>query len=147
MAAVRLSAITMAAENRTRKKHCISVRCPLCLNGLFIFILLHAKGAQIVRLFLDESNTSVLTFAASGAEIYAFAFLINGLNIIFSGYFTAIGKPAVAAIISGSKGILFVAVAIRAAAKNFRHYRHMAEHSAGRGADTAVIHDITLPSF
>lgn len=81
-------------------------------TGLLIFILLHAKGAQIVRLFLDESNTSVLTFAASGAEIYAFAFLINGLNIIFSGYFTAIGKPTVAAIISGSKGILFVAVAI-----------------------------------
>lgn len=82
------------------------------LTGFLIFALIHTKGAQIVGLFLDESNASVLSLAASGAEIYAFAFLLNGLNTIFSGYFTAIGKPAPAAVISGSKGILFVGAAI-----------------------------------
>lgn len=82
------------------------------LIGVIIFILISLYNRQMIGLFLDAGSGEVLDFAAFGARLYAFAFLVNGLNIVISGYFTAIGKPKSAALIAVSKGIIWVAAGV-----------------------------------
>lgn len=59
-----------------------------------------------------STNIEVINLASSGAKIYAFAFLINGFNIVTSGYFTAIGNAKASIIVSGSRGLVFIVVGI-----------------------------------
>lgn len=80
--------------------------------GLSIFIAIFFFSKEVLSLFFSEENQEVLTFAVYGAKLYAFAFLFNGLNIVISGYFTAIGSPKKALVISLSKGIVFIALGI-----------------------------------
>lgn len=80
--------------------------------GVGIFLIIFAFCQEVIGLFLNEGNESVLAFAVSGAKLYAFAFLVNGFNMIASGYFTAIGHPNQAVFIALSKGILWIAVGI-----------------------------------
>lgn len=80
--------------------------------GVGVFIAMSVFSKAVISLFLDAGNETVLIFAVYGAKLYSFAFLVNGLNIVASGYFTAIGKPKSAALIALNKGILWVAVGI-----------------------------------
>lgn len=57
-------------------------------------------------------NERVIAFAVYGAHLYAMVFLVNGLNIIVSGYFTAICRPQSSVLIALSKGIVWIGVGI-----------------------------------
>lgn len=80
--------------------------------GAGIFALLFFFAKEIILLFLDANNANVLNFAVYGARLYAMAFILSGLNIVASGYFTAVCRPKNAAAIAVSKGILWVGVCL-----------------------------------
>ncbi len=79
--------------------------------SIVLFLALYIFGENLVSLFINDS-AEVLAFASVGAKIYAFAFLVNGINIIISGYFTAIGDAKSSIIIAINKGLIFVVIGI-----------------------------------
>ena len=80
--------------------------------GVGFFIAIFTFSKDVIALFLNEGNEQALTFAVEGAKLYAFAFLVNGLNIVVAGYFTGIGSPKKAMLIALSKGIVWIVVGI-----------------------------------
>jgi len=80
--------------------------------GLGFFIAIFVFSNEVIALFLNDGHEKVLTFAVYGAKVYAFAFLVNGLNIVAAGYFTAIGTPKQAVLIAVSKGIVWITAGI-----------------------------------
>lgn len=79
--------------------------------GSIIFIIIIFFKESLVGLFVNN-NKEVFDLAINGARIYAVAFLINGLNVIYSGYFTSIGKALASIIIAASRGILFIIIGV-----------------------------------
>jgi Na+-driven multidrug efflux pump len=51
--------------------------------------------------------------AVVGSKLYAFAFFFSGINIMNSGYFTAIGRAGTSIIISASRGIVLVLLGVK----------------------------------
>lgn len=80
--------------------------------GITIFFAIFSFGSNLIYIFLNVENSEILNFAVTGAKIYAFAFLISGLNIIASGFFTAIGSPGKSAIIALNKGLIWISIGI-----------------------------------
>jgi Na+-driven multidrug efflux pump len=80
--------------------------------GVGFFAVISIFAREIIAIFLDVNSEHILNFAVYGAQLYAFAFLVNGFNIVASGYFTAISKPKSSALIALSKGILWIGVGI-----------------------------------
>lgn len=80
--------------------------------GITIFFAIFSFGSNLIYIFLNIENSEILNFAVTGAKIYAFAFLISGLNIIASGFFTAIGSPGKSAIIALNKGLIWISIGI-----------------------------------
>jgi putative MATE family efflux protein len=78
--------------------------------GLFSVISIFAR--EIIEIFLDANHEQALIFAVYGAKLYTFAFLVNGLNIVASGYFTAICKPQSSVLIALSKGIVWIGIGL-----------------------------------
>ena len=83
----------------------------LLVIGSAIFIILFFFGENIVKIFVGNDKV-ILELAAVGAKIYAFAFLVNGFNIVNSGYFTYIDKPKESAIVAAARGLIFIGVGI-----------------------------------
>lgn len=79
--------------------------------GVVLFVILFLFGKNLVSMFAS-GNKEVLELAVSGSKIYAFAFFINGFNIVYSGYFTAIGDAKSSIIIAGNRGIVFIVLGI-----------------------------------
>lgn len=77
--------------------------------GIIIFVTLLFFGKNLVMIFI-KGNPDILNLAAHGAKLYAFAFLINGFNIINSGYFTAIGKAKESVIVAACRGLVFIII-------------------------------------
>ncbi|WP_378955110.1 MATE family efflux transporter [Pelosinus sp. sgz500959] len=80
--------------------------------GVGIFIIISNFSREIIMIFFDANNDRVLNFAVYGAKIYAFAFLVSGLNIVASGYFTAICDPKSSALIAISKGMVGIGICL-----------------------------------
>lgn len=80
--------------------------------GVGIFAVISIFAREIIGIFLDANHAQALNFAVYGARLYAFAFLVNGLNIVASGYFTAICNPKNAVLIALSKGIVWIGIGI-----------------------------------
>ncbi len=79
--------------------------------GIMLFIIIFVFGKILVSMFAG-SNKDVLELAVNGSKIYAFAFFMNGFNIVSSGYFTAIGDAKASIIIAASRGIVFIILGI-----------------------------------
>lgn len=79
--------------------------------GIIIFITLFFFGKNLVTIFI-KNNPDILSLATNGAKIYAFAFFMNGFNIINSGYFTAIGRAKESVIVAASRGLVFIIIGI-----------------------------------
>jgi Na+-driven multidrug efflux pump len=65
-----------------------------------------------VGIFFASEDAEVIKIAAYGAMIYSFTFPVQGLNILASGYFTAIGNAKLSIIISLLKGLVFIALGL-----------------------------------
>lgn len=79
--------------------------------GIFIFVLLFFFGENLVNLFVSGED-EVVRLAVDGAKIYSLAFFMNGFNIVYSGFFTAIGDAKSSVIVASGRGILFVPLGI-----------------------------------
>jgi putative MATE family efflux protein len=101
------------ANNWTRIKQVLSLALRSNFTiGVFIFLILFFFGENVIALFFTSDEVEVLDIATKGTAIYAFAFLINGLNILASSYFTAIGNAKLSIIISLLRGLIFVGIGI-----------------------------------
>ena len=80
--------------------------------GIGLFLLFIFFGKAIISLFLSGDEAEVIRVTTAGASIYAFAFLLNGLNILASSYFTAIAKAGLSVVISLCRGLIFVAAGL-----------------------------------
>ena len=80
--------------------------------GMGIFVFIYSFSDRLIAIFLDENNTKVMNFAVAGAQIYAYAFLLSGLNALVSAYFTATGRPGKSGLIAINKGIIWVAIGV-----------------------------------
>lgn len=79
---------------------------------LIVFLSLYFKGAWFITFFINENDPLVINLAINGIQIYALAFLTNGINSLITGYYTSIGNAKIATILSLFKGIVFVGVGI-----------------------------------
>lgn len=97
--------------DRVRAALGVAFRTNLVL-GVLLFCMLFFGGKSIVSLFFRSGDSEVLRIAIVGTSIYAFAFLMNGLNILASSYFTAMGNAQISIIISLLRGLVFVGIGI-----------------------------------
>ena len=79
--------------------------------GCMLFATLLLGGERLAGMFAN-GNTEVIEIATAGSRIYAFAFLVNSFNIIYSVYFTAIGGAKESALIALSRGIVWIVIGI-----------------------------------
>lgn len=77
------------------------------VTGAVIFAVFNIFTGQLIGIFIEE-QPYILEMAVHGAHIYSFAFLMNGFNIVQSGYQTAIGNSAESALIAGCRGLIFI---------------------------------------
>ena len=80
--------------------------------GIGMFAAIFIFAGDVISLFLHEGNEDIVRFAVYGAKLYAFAFLVNGFNIVAAGYFTAIGNPGQAVLVALNKGVLWIVAGI-----------------------------------
>lgn len=80
--------------------------------GFIIFLTLLFFGQQVISLFFNSKEVEVIRIAGGGTAIYAFAFLLNGFNILASSYFTAMANAKISIIISLLRGLIFTALGI-----------------------------------
>ena len=91
-----------------------TLRAALMINfciGLLIFTVLHLFSRQMVGIFVSD-NEFVTAMAVQGAALYSFCFLMNGFNIVQSGYYTSMGDALASVIISASRGFVFISTGI-----------------------------------
>lgn len=98
-------------QKRVKAVTGLAVRTNLMI-GVLLFVTLWLAGEQIVALFFKSDEAAVMNIAVKGASLYAFAFLFNGLNILASGYFTAIGDARKSVVISLCRGLVFISLGI-----------------------------------
>jgi Na+-driven multidrug efflux pump len=80
--------------------------------GIIIFAVLTLFGDFVSRLFLDTPTKEITDLLSSGTAVYAFAFLMNGLTILFSSFYTAIGDAKRSIVIALSRGIVFIYIGV-----------------------------------
>lgn len=97
--------------DRIRQVLLLAVKTNLTI-GIVLFLSLTLFGGQIISLFFKNGESEVIRIAAHGTAIYAFAFLLNGLNILASSYFTALANAKISVIISLLRGLVFVVIGI-----------------------------------
>lgn len=91
-----------------------TLRAALAVNfsiGLAIFLILQLFSRQMIGIFVTD-NEFVTSMAVQGAALYSFSFLMNGFNIVQSGYYTSLGNAPASVLISASRGIMFISVGI-----------------------------------
>lgn len=79
-------------------------------SSIVIFIISMFLGKDIIGLFTKDIE--VYNIATEGIKLFSYGFLLIGINIFMSGYFTAIGNGHISAIISGFRSLIFVVVTI-----------------------------------
>ncbi|MGL4738788.1 MAG: MATE family efflux transporter [Cellulosilyticaceae bacterium] len=75
----------------------------LCTFIMFVF------GQPLIELFAPE-DPALIELTVQATKLYSLAFLINGINILGSGYFTALEDAKTSASISFLRGIFFLFV-------------------------------------
>lgn len=80
--------------------------------GVAVCLALSLFGEQIVSLFFRAEAGDSARIAAVGLACYAFAFLLNGFNILASSFFTAIENARTSIIVSLMRSLLFSSAGI-----------------------------------
>lgn len=77
----------------------------ICTGGLFLF------GKPLILLFAPN-DPELIEMTVWATKLYGLAFLINGINILGSAYFTALEDAKTSALISFLRGMAFIIVGI-----------------------------------
>ena len=80
--------------------------------GLCLFCIMFFGNEFIISQFFAEGIGDVLKITSIGATICAFAFLLNGSNILSSSFFTSLGDARTSVLVSLQRGLLFVVLGI-----------------------------------
>lgn len=76
--------------------------------GITIFSFLQLFGENAVRLFFDDDGERAFGIAVEGLQIFAFVFLMNGINVLITAYFTALGDARSSIIVALLRSMVFV---------------------------------------
>jgi len=76
--------------------------------GIAVFGVLQVFGEHAIGLFFDSGDTHAFQIAVEGLHIYAFVFLLNGLNVLITASFTALGDARSSIIVAVLRGLVFV---------------------------------------
>ena len=78
----------------------------IIITGVIFYGGINLFADKIIHTFLNDPDTFSLTKYA--LVIYSFAYIINGLNIVTAGYFTAIKKVDISTLITVLRGVIFI---------------------------------------
>lgn len=76
------------------------------ISSVMILSISLIFGKQIIHLFVGGGNVFSLTW--DGLKLFSPVFLFIGLNVFLSGYFTALGKGFISALISSLRSLILV---------------------------------------
>jgi MATE family, multidrug efflux pump len=79
------------------------------IAGIFFFTIVYLKADTIAHIFTGKVS-SLDNLVTDIARYFSIAFLISGLNITVSAYFTSIQKAGESALIASSRGLVFVVI-------------------------------------
>ena len=100
------------AQLHDRVKQMMNISCKMAMiMGTSLVVLIFLFGKYLILMFVSD-NEAVLDLALHGSKIYAFTFFFNGLNILFSGYFTSIGDALSSIIVAVCRGMIFILLGI-----------------------------------
>ena len=100
------------AQLHDRVKQMMNISCKMAMiMGTALVVLIFLFGKYLIMMFVSD-NQAVLDLALHGSKIYAFTFFFNGLNILFSGYFTSIGDALSSIIVAVCRGMIFILLGI-----------------------------------
>lgn len=100
------------AQLHDRVKQMMNISCKMAIIlGSALVVLIFLFGKYLIMMFVSD-NQAVLDLALHGSKIYAFTFFFNGLNILFSGYFTSIGDALSSIIVAICRGMIFILLGI-----------------------------------
>lgn len=100
------------AQLHDRVKQMMNISCKMAIiMGSALVVLIFLFGKYLIMMFVSD-NQAVLDLALHGSKIYAFTFFFNGLNILFSGYFTSIGDALSSIIVAVCRGMIFILLGI-----------------------------------
>lgn len=74
-----------------------------------IFLVSNIFAKEMISIFIIDDK-AVLDIAINGLKLFSMCFLLIGINIFISGYFTAIGSGTFSAIISICRAFIFVII-------------------------------------
>ncbi len=95
--------------NRLRRIVWFVARINFCM-GIAIFIFLQFYGHLAIDMFFYEDGKNVATIAQNGLKIFSFVFLVNGLNILITSFFTSIGNALGSIVIAVLRGVVFISL-------------------------------------
>lgn len=75
---------------------------------ILVIVLLFAD--QLISIFNSEKSPELASYASVGLRLYFIGFLIAAVNIIKSGFFSAVGKAMESSVIALSRGILIISI-------------------------------------
>jgi len=73
--------------------------------SLLVFAFARFQGLHLIRMF--TANGHVFRLTADGLKIFGFTFLVNGITILASGFFTAAGNGKISALIACLNSFVF----------------------------------------
>ena len=82
----------------------------IAVSSLLILAFSLVCGKQIIHLFVADGHVFTLTW--DGLTLFCPVFLFIGWNVFLSGYFTALGRGFISALISSLRSLILVAVFI-----------------------------------
>lgn len=76
--------------------------------AVLIYLLAVFFAPQMVSLFNRENDPVVTQLAAGGIRVYFSGFVFAGLNIVMTAFFSAVGRPLPAFVVSISRGCVVI---------------------------------------
>mgnify|MGYP003280173386 FL=1 len=95
-----------AQYDRVRKTYKLAVQCDLVISAIG-FCLFQFFPRQILSLF-GSGNALYYEFATRFMRIFLFMIIVNGIQIISSNFFAAIGKPVKGLLLSMTRQVIFL---------------------------------------
>lgn len=95
-----------AQYDRVRKTYKLAIQCDLVISAIG-FCLFQFFPRQILSLF-GSGNALYYEFATRFMRIFLFMIIVNGIQIISSNFFAAIGKPVKGLLLSMTRQVIFL---------------------------------------
>ena len=81
-------------------------------GGRFFGDGVYMGAGGIVRLFLKESEASLIKYSVRVFRIFILSFLIAGLNVVLGGYFTSVERAGFATMISLTRSLVALVISL-----------------------------------